>query len=116
MWGSSDQWIGLGIFFDSFDNDNKADTNKIKQTLGKYILPILVIGENVSCVKGPINRDLNFGKSIIYNVLCCLAQQPVHHGDDERRDEELRPPERRVHPAARRLPQRFQVRKINPIR
>jgi len=23
VWGSSDQWIGLGIFFDSFDNDNK---------------------------------------------------------------------------------------------
>ena len=71
MWGSSDQWIGLGIFFDSFDNDNKADTNKIKQTPGKYILPILVLGENVSCVKGPKNRDLNFGKSIIFNVLCC---------------------------------------------
>ena len=24
MYGSSDQWIGLGIFFDSFDNDNKV--------------------------------------------------------------------------------------------
>ena len=23
MYGSSDQWIGLGVFFDSFDNDNK---------------------------------------------------------------------------------------------
>lgn len=23
MFGSNDQWIGLGVFFDSFDNDNK---------------------------------------------------------------------------------------------
>jgi hypothetical protein len=23
VFGSSDQWIGLGVFFDSFDNDNK---------------------------------------------------------------------------------------------
>ena len=23
MYGSNDQWIGLGVFFDSFDNDNK---------------------------------------------------------------------------------------------
>lgn len=23
VFGSSDQWVGLGIFFDSFDNDNK---------------------------------------------------------------------------------------------
>lgn len=23
VFGSSDQWVGLGVFFDSFDNDNK---------------------------------------------------------------------------------------------
>ena len=23
VYGSNDQWIGLGVFFDSFDNDNK---------------------------------------------------------------------------------------------
>jgi lectin, mannose-binding 1 len=23
VFGASDQWIGLGVFFDSFDNDNK---------------------------------------------------------------------------------------------
>lgn len=23
VFGSSDKWVGLGIFFDSFDNDNK---------------------------------------------------------------------------------------------
>lgn len=25
MFGSSDQWNGLGVFFDSFDNDNKRN-------------------------------------------------------------------------------------------
>ena len=39
MFGSSDQWNGLGIFFDSFDNDNKHNN--------PYIMAILNDGSKV---------------------------------------------------------------------
>lgn len=33
VFGSSDQWVGLGIFFDSFDNDNKHNNPYIMAVL-----------------------------------------------------------------------------------
>lgn len=33
VFGSSDQWKGLGIFFDSFDNDNKHNNPYIMAVL-----------------------------------------------------------------------------------
>ncbi|XP_058832587.1 protein ERGIC-53 [Topomyia yanbarensis] len=33
VFGSSDQWVGLGIFFDSFDNDNKHNNPYISAVL-----------------------------------------------------------------------------------
>ncbi|XKL65936.1 hypothetical protein PGB90_009356 [Kerria lacca] len=39
VFGSSDQWVGLGIFFDSFDNDNKHNN--------PYIMAVLNDGTKV---------------------------------------------------------------------
>lgn len=33
MFGASDQWTGLGVFFDSFDNDNKHNNPYIMAVL-----------------------------------------------------------------------------------
>lgn len=33
VFGSSDQWVGLGVFFDSFDNDNKHNNPYIMAML-----------------------------------------------------------------------------------
>lgn len=33
VFGSSDRWVGLGIFFDSFDNDNKHNNPYISAVL-----------------------------------------------------------------------------------
>jgi len=33
VFGSSDKWIGLGVFFDSFDNDNKHNNPYISAVL-----------------------------------------------------------------------------------
>lgn len=58
VFGSSDKWTGLGIFFDSFDNDNKHNVslNRIASTLIFLQLQLLV----------------------------CLLLESLHHGCNQR--------------------------------
>lgn len=57
VFGSSDKWKGLGIFFDSFDNDNKHNNPYIMAVLNDGTLEFDHANDGGSMIKGGCLKD-----------------------------------------------------------